>query len=354
MIRNVVFDMGNVMRFFRPEHYIERLGLESEADRALLLKHVFRCVEWVLLDWGALDETGLEAAVLPRLPERLHDSARQLIHHWYETVEPVPGMAELARDCKAAGLGVYLLSNASFRLRDYWPTIPGSEYFDGMVISAELHWIKPMPEIYRHLLEKYHLRAEECLFIDDLPLNVSGALQVGMQAVVFDGDVGALRRAIFGPVNPDDLRIEVYTRDRLPDVLDFERRLRAEEDVWGWEIDEAYERSVERSFDDRRFDAAISLLAYEGGAVVGRIDAAIVPSRFDGSRKAYLDWICVLRSRRHRGVGQHLLEALRARLKGEGVNTLVALTAANEDAQRFYSSIPNSQMRDVGIWIDIR
>ena len=149
------------------------------------------------------------------------------------------------------------------------------------------------------------------------------------------------------------IRIEPYTKARIPDVLDFERRLREEEDFWGWDIDSAYIEAVERSFEDSAFDAALSLLAYRGSQVVGRIDASILPSRFDGSRKAYLDWICVIKSHRHQGVAQHLLEALRAALKGRGISTLVALTAANEEAQRFYKSIPDSQMRDVGIWIDI-
>ena len=85
-----------------------------------------------------------------------------------------------------------------------------------------------------------------------------------------------------------------------------------------------------------------------------RIDAVLIPSHFDGSVKAYLDWICVLQSCRHRGAAQSLLAALRERLKALGVDTLIALTAANEEAQRFYKSVPDSIMRDVGIWIDIK
>lgn len=151
-----------------------------------------------------------------------------------------------------------------------------------------------------------------------------------------------------------ELEIQAYTKDRIPDVLDFERRLRKEEEDWGWEIDQAYISAVERSFDDRSFDDSISLLAYDGGAVVGRIDASLIASRFDGSKKAYLDWICVIKSSRHRGVAQRLLESLRQILKDRQIDTLIALTAANEEAQRFYKNVPDSIMRDVGIWIDIK
>ena len=150
-----------------------------------------------------------------------------------------------------------------------------------------------------------------------------------------------------------NLTIQRYTRQRIQDVLDFERRLRAEEDFWGWEIDEDYVRAVEDSFRDRDFETSISLLAYNEDKVVGRIDASIIASHFDGSRKAYLDWLCVIKSCRHQGVAQKLLEALRIALKERGIGTLVGLTASNEEAQRFYKSVPRSVMRDVGIWIDV-
>ena len=89
------------------------------------------------------------------------------------------------------------------------------------------------------------------------------------------------------------------------------------------------------------------------GRAAGRIDAVLIPSHFDGSVKAYLDWICVIKSFRHQGVAQALLSELRKKLKEQGVDTLIALTASNVEAQRFYRNIPDSEMRDTGIWIDI-
>ncbi len=147
--------------------------------------------------------------------------------------------------------------------------------------------------------------------------------------------------------------IRTYTAERIDDVLRFERELRQEESDWGWEIDEAYVAKVRASFSDPAFADSLSLLAYEGERVLGRIDCAMIKSHFDGSTKAYLDWICVLKSARHRGVAQALLAELRARLRERQVDTLIALTAANEKAQRFYKSVPRSLMRDTGIWIDV-
>ena len=106
------------------------------------------------------------------------------------------------------------------------------------------------------------------------------------------------------------------------------------------------------SFTNPAFDNSLSLLAYQDGKVVGRIDSTKICSRFDGSTKAYLDWICVIKSYRHAGVAQALMEALRQKLKEQGIDTLIGLIAANEEAQRFYRSLPNAQIRDEGIWID--
>lgn len=151
-----------------------------------------------------------------------------------------------------------------------------------------------------------------------------------------------------------EIEVRVYTKELIQDVLDFEVRLRKEEDFWGWEIDEKYIDSVKKSFDDPAFDHSLSLLSYVDDKVVGRIDSSIIASHFDGSKKAYLDWICVIKSYRHSGVAQRMLSELIQRLKSQNIETLIALTASNDEAQRFYKSVPNSEMRDTGIWIDIQ
>ena len=149
------------------------------------------------------------------------------------------------------------------------------------------------------------------------------------------------------------MEIKQYTRERIPDVLQFERNLRAEEDFWGWEIDEKYIADVTASFENPAFANSLSLLAYVDSKVVGRIDCAMIHSHFDSSVKAYLDWLCVIKSYRHQGVAQGLMTALRIELKERGVDTLVGLIASNEDAQRFYRNLPNAKIKDEGIWIDL-
>ncbi len=142
-----------------------------------------------------------------------------------------------------------------------------------------------------------------------------------------------------------------YTADKIPAVIDFEARLREEEPFFSWDIGEKYQADVKQSFSDPRFDGCISLLAEENGKIIGRIDCTLLPSRFDGSIKAYLDWICVIRSHRHKGVAQSLMNALRAELRARSVDTLVALIASNDEAQRFYRSLDGAEIRDEGLWL---
>lgn len=66
-----------------------------------------------------------------------------------------------------------------------------------------------------------------------------------------------------------------------------------------------------------------------------------------------LDWICVIKSNRHRGVAQALMQTLGKELKAQGVDALIGLIASNEDAQRFYRSLPWAAIKDEGIWIDL-
>jgi len=196
MLRNIIFDMGGVLTEFDPEYFVTCLELTEPGDREMLLNEVFRSEEWKMQDAGEIDEAETERRVVQRLPERLHAAAHRMIFEWDLLSRPIEGMADLVRDCKAAGLGVYLLSNASIRQPEYWLHIPGSEYFDGTCVSAFYGLLKPSKEIFRLAMEKFCLKAEECLFVDDTKVNAEGAIAAGLMGFHFTGDADALRQAI--------------------------------------------------------------------------------------------------------------------------------------------------------------
>lgn len=198
MIRNMVFDMGRVLLDYDPvgvcRHYTE-----DESAIGVIRKELFESEEWKLLDLGAIGEEEALRRVFERVPgEELRDLARKSLEHWHEfNLSPKPGMEELVRELKEKGFGIYLCSNASLRLRVFEWMIPGIEYFDGTLVSAEEGLVKPDPAIYRRLFETFSLKPEECFFIDDLPANIAGAEQCGMKGYCFaDGDVERLRSAL--------------------------------------------------------------------------------------------------------------------------------------------------------------
>lgn len=192
MIRNILFDMGNVLIYFDRNLFMDRLGVTDE-DKKLLMQEVFLSVEWVRMDRGSMIESDAVASCCARLPKQLHEAAAKLIAMWDRPILPIPGMYELIEELKAKGYGIYLLSNASLRQHEYWPRIEASRFFDGTLISADEGIVKPQPEIYRLILERFGLTAEECFFIDDVPANIEGALYCGIPGAVFHNDVSLLR-----------------------------------------------------------------------------------------------------------------------------------------------------------------
>ena len=193
MIKNLIFDMGGVIIRFDPDFFIERLGLSPE-DSKLLKREIFQSLEWAMQDRGSLTEAESAGIICGRIPQRLHSAAEDLIFCWNRPLLPVPGMEELLSDCKKSGYRLFVLSNASARLHEYWPGIPGHQYFDDVLVSADVGLVKPETELFRLALERFQVSPGETVFIDDLPLNAEAAHHAGMHAVVFHNDVPELRK----------------------------------------------------------------------------------------------------------------------------------------------------------------
>ncbi|MBR2669659.1 MAG: HAD family phosphatase [Solobacterium sp.] len=195
-IRNIIFDMGKVLIGFDPEIFMDRAGIFDPADRKIIRREIYDSPRWTAMDQGDLDEKEMIRIVKPVLPEHLRNHADYLIGRWFEPIIPVEGMEELVCELKERGYGIYLLSNASVMQKVYWPTILCAKYFDGTVVSADEHVMKPDEKIYTILLERYGLKASECIYIDDREENVSTAGRLGMCPYQFDGDVRKLRAFI--------------------------------------------------------------------------------------------------------------------------------------------------------------
>ncbi|MCD8149383.1 MAG: HAD family phosphatase [Clostridiales bacterium] len=187
MINNIVLDMGNVLLTYDPEIPLSRF-LDGEEDRAVIRRELFEGPEWVLRDQGAISEEEMLARVAARVPERLYEGLRRCNYEWMICMKPIPEARIFCDEMKEKGYGIYVLSNAADNFYTYFTDFAPREYFDGILYSAEVGVVKPDARIYRCLLDRFRLRAEECLFLDDRNDNVEGARAVGMQAEVYKGN----------------------------------------------------------------------------------------------------------------------------------------------------------------------
>lgn len=196
MIHNIVFDMGGVLIDFDAQRYTARFVPNPE-DYELIRRELFRSVEWVKMDRGTITDEEVIAAVCARLPERLHQAVREILDNWHQDIPPLNGVYELVRELKEeAGYSIYLLSNTCTRFHSFRQNIPALRFFDGEFVSCDFHLVKPEPGIYLRFLEYFHLRPEECVFIDDDPRNIEGAIRCGMGGVIYHGDAAELRRKL--------------------------------------------------------------------------------------------------------------------------------------------------------------
>ena len=184
MIKNVIFDMGNVLLDFDPCTQLDA-ACRSEKAKEILIKELYGGEEWIQRDLGNISVEELYNGVASRIPQEYYEDLKRCIDIWHSFMTPLDGAEEFLRKVKSNGYGVYILSNASEDFYTYFTRHFDLDFFDGYVVSADIHIIKPDERIYRYLLEKYDLKAEECLFIDDRQDNVDGAESVGIKGFLF-------------------------------------------------------------------------------------------------------------------------------------------------------------------------
>ena len=192
MIRNVVFDMGNVLLQYNTDFYLRGY---PENEKKLLDREIYRSVDWLRLDRGELTEAELISKIKKRIPDALCGDAERLIK-WYEQSPPIDGMENLIKDLHEHGLKIYLLSNTSLEFHRFRERISALKYFDGEFISADCGLLKPDERIYSMFCKHFSLIPNECMFIDDSPANIESAARVGLNGIVFDGDAALLREQL--------------------------------------------------------------------------------------------------------------------------------------------------------------
>lgn len=184
-IKNIVFDFGGVLVDWNPRYLYDKYFGNAEQSQWFL-------DNICLYSWNLQMDGGKPFAEGVKELQAEHPEWAEAIavYHsrWVEMMGgEVAGTADVLRQAKVAGYKIYGLTNWSAEtfpmIRDTYPVF---QEFDGIVVSGEEHLLKPDAAIYRCLMERYTLRAEESLFIDDNPDNVAAAKAIGMRAVRFE------------------------------------------------------------------------------------------------------------------------------------------------------------------------
>lgn len=191
-VRAAIFDIGNVLFHWHPRFLYERLIGDDQALAAFLEDVV--TIEWHFQHDAGRDFADTSAELTAQFPQHA-----ALIAAWgprfNESIgSPVAGMHELVAELDAAGVPLFAITNFSHEFfppfREQW-----SELFDrfrDIVVSGDEKIVKPDAAIYALALDRFGLRADEAIFIDDNAANVTGAEAMGIRSVLFS-DVNALR-----------------------------------------------------------------------------------------------------------------------------------------------------------------
>ena len=198
MIKNVVFDFGQVMVRFEPSYMVGRY-VDDKEDAALLEEVVFDRLYWDKLDSADISDDEVVSACRERLPERLWQVAERIYFDWIFNLPEIDGMRELVRYIKRQyGVRVLLLSNISTYFAEHADEIDVLREFEACVFSAVIGKVKPSADIFEYVCQKYGMLAEETVFVDDNPNNIKGAQSVGITGYLFDGDADKLKAYLDG------------------------------------------------------------------------------------------------------------------------------------------------------------
>jgi putative hydrolase of the HAD superfamily len=183
-VRNVVFDFGGVLVRWQPEAVIAGFYAD-EPSRALVRDAVIRHPDWIDIDRGSLSESAAIERFAARMGRPVAEM-RALMQHIKDSLTPLPDSIALLNELAQRGVPLYGLSNMSapiFALlksrHEHW------DRFRGIVVSGEVGLVKPDPEIFHHLTQRYGLLPAETVFIDDHLPNIESARRLGFRTIHF-------------------------------------------------------------------------------------------------------------------------------------------------------------------------
>jgi 2-haloacid dehalogenase len=181
----VVFDLGGVLIDWDPRYLYRKIFQNRQADMDFFLSQV--CHQ----QWNELQDAGRSFAEAIQERSQKFPAYQEQIEAYYQRWDEmlggeVDGVAAILQEIQSRGYPTYALSNWSAETFHHaQKRFDFLRTFESMVISGRINMIKPHPQIYHHLLQKYALKASQCVFIDDNKANIQAAQEIGFEAIHF-------------------------------------------------------------------------------------------------------------------------------------------------------------------------
>lgn len=184
MIKNVVFDLGFVLISFDWREIMTRAGIPAE-EQDEVARATVHSEYWGELDRGVLSDEEILNGFISIAPEH-KENITKFFAEVPHSMPPYPYSDNWVKSVKERGYNIYVLSNFSENNFKYCePKYTFLDKVDGKIISYRYKCIKPEKEIYHILFDSFNLNPEECVFIDDREDNIEGAINEGMNGIVF-------------------------------------------------------------------------------------------------------------------------------------------------------------------------
>lgn len=185
MIKNIIFDFGNVLLEWNEDKIAANYSNNKE-EQEILKKVIFKSNEWFKLDNGYMSYQEVIPVFKENLPINLKSKVEEIMSTWYKAMPINQEICNLIKRLKENNYKIYALSNTHIPVYEYVKNLEIGKYFDGFLISAIEKKMKPNEDIYNRLFEKFKLVPEECFFIDDSKKNIVTSRKCGMQGHIFD------------------------------------------------------------------------------------------------------------------------------------------------------------------------
>lgn len=181
MIKNIIFDLGNVLIRFKPEEFVNK-NIKKEY-REKFFNVIFKGQEWADLDRGILEYSDAVKIFSEKIPECSSEIKKLFDNYILDVLEPIEKNIEIMKSLKGK-YKLFVLSNFHYPAFDYifenWEFF---KYFDGKVVSGHCKLLKPEKKIYELLCLTYSLKPNECVFIDDTKVNIKAAEEFGINGI---------------------------------------------------------------------------------------------------------------------------------------------------------------------------